>query len=738
MTYHQHRKIKLELIEPPQKTEGVSALRLLLQISYCNLQEKLTESKNTFVLDDFGGVIESVKKHEEALNNSEGSASMEGEFTEHRDIPIDVLLETLQDVKDSFERWFSPQHPIYRGECTEREDCPQKNSPFQPGELGREQPCINKDCPHVLTSQDSHKNLPYKTVLSSEHYKELDRFHKMVRGYSEKSEKYSEIEIYLTFLDDRSDLHKYPWHRLPSLLVNPNRISITIVKTIKREVKENSQFDFTAYSQDDPFKIVVIYLNNLCNPKIMKDRGQTANEKEIQKQNQDWEEFIEKSQKEWHDFDHRHNWVEVIFVNPKDGKTLRGQLNNNYDMAFVIGHGPFKDNDRDFIRVGNKLVSVDYFVESLQKSQKLKIICFASCFSTQLARKLHKSDNLIMSFRHKLAIDIIHELEKSILDKITRDQDESKSWHWILSQAVRDLITDGDKNSISLNSFEIYQEYNCYLFLKQKTIQQEPITTPPPPPRKKFDLIMMTDFCRQNWLFLLLLVVSLAGLGLVMWIKPNTPTVLRQSNIYVKEAGGFLLSKKKNGNNNYIYYAVVAVSKDSKNGTKTEIVDYNGEKFQATIVDELDKLQPDNPKWKLVIASFEQPKEIEMPKFSLGLIAIAVEGEFFEIWGYESKNKYTRNLNYREIRGNANDESIKNTPFSYKSSEPEPIQDEFMGSPIVNKSGCVIGLHIEENTQTKEQSDYRGQLISNIQKSLKESKNPELKKVAENMQSCSL
>ncbi|CCI35926.1 hypothetical protein [Microcystis aeruginosa] len=736
MTYHQHRKIKLELTEPSQKTEGVSALRLLLQISYCNSTEKSTESKNTFVLDDFGGVIESVKKHEEALNNSEDSASMEGEFTEHRDIPIDVLLETLQDVKDSFERWFSPQHPIYRGECTEREDCPQKNSPFQPGELGTKQPCTNKDCPHVLTSQDSPENLHYKTVPSSKHYQELDRFHETVRGYSEK---YSEIEIYLTFLDDQSDLHKYPWQRLPSLLVNPNRISISIVKnikTIKREVEENLPFDFTTYSQDNPLKIVVIYLNNLYNPKSMKDGGQTANEDEIQKQNQDWQKFIEKSQEEWLDFDHKHKWVEVICVTPTDGTMLRRKLNNNYDMAFVIGHGPFKKNDQDSIRVGNQLVSVDHFVDSLQQSQRLKIICFASCFSTQLARKLHKSDNLIMSFRHKLAIDIIYKLEKSIRYKITREQNESKSWHWILSQAVRDLMTDGDKNSVSLNSFEIYQEYNCYLFLKQKTIQQEPITTPPPPPPNEFYWIRMRNFCRQNWLFLLLfIVVLLAGLGLVMWLKPNTPTVLRQSNIYVKEAGGFLLSKKKNGNNNYIYYAVVAVSKDSKNGTKTEIVDYNGEKFQATIVDELEnKLQPDNQTWKLVIVSFEQTKEIEMPKFSLE--SIAVEGESFEIWGYEPIDKYTRNLNYREIRGNANDESIKNTPFVYQSSET--IENEFIGSPIVNKSRCVIGLHIEKNTQTKEQSDYRGQLFSNIQKSLKESKNPELKKVAENMQSCSL
>ena len=152
-------------------------------------------------------------------------------------------------------------------------------------------------------------------------------------------------------------------------------------------------------------------------------------------------------------------------------------------------------------------------------------------------------------------------------------------------------------------------------------------------------------------------------------------------------------------------------------------------------MDELEnKLQPDNQTWKLVIVSFEQTKEIEMPKFSLELIA--VEGESFEIWGYEPIDKDTRNLNYREIRGNTNVERIKNTPFGYKSSGI--IQDEFMASPIVNESDCVIGLHIEENTQTKEQLDYRGQLISNIQKSLKHSKNPELREVADNMQSCSL
>ena len=737
MTYHQHKKIKLQLIEPSRKTEGVSALRLLLEIDYCNSPEKSTESnRNTFILDDFCGLIESVKKHEEALNKSEDSASMEGELTEHKDIPIEVLLETLQDVNDSFERLFSPKHPIYKGECTEREDCPQKNSPFKPGELGTEKPCIKQNCPHVPTSQDSPENLHYKTVPSSKHYEELDRFHKTVRGYSKK---YSEIEIYLTFLDDQSDLHKYPWQRLPSLLVNPNPNRISIVKTIKREVEENLPFDFTAYSQDNTFKIVVIYLNNLCNPKSMKDRGQTADEDEIQKQN--WKEFIEKSQNEWIDFDHKHKWVEVTFVTPEDGMKLRGQLNNNYDMAFVIGHGPFKNNNIDSIRVGNELVNVDHFVESFQNSQRLKIICFASCFSTQLARKLHKSDNLIMSFRHKLAIDIIYKLEKSIRDKITLEQNESKSWHWILSQAVRDLMTDGDKNSVSLNSFEIYQEYNCYLFLKQKTTQQKPI-----PPRKKFDLIMIGDFCRQKWWFLLiLLIVSLLGsLALSGLFTQKTeednppPTVLRQSNIYGEQAGGFLLSKKKTDNNNYSYYAVAAVSKNLENGKEIKIANYQ-ENFQATIVDELEnKLQPNNQNWKLAIVSFKSTKEIEMPKFSLR--SIAVEGESFDIFGYEPKDRDTRNLDNRKIRGHTNDESSKNTPFGYESSEI--IQSEFMGSPIVkhyNRSDyCVIGLHIEENTQTQEQLDYRGQLVSNIQESLKQSRNPDLEEVADNMQSCSL
>jgi hypothetical protein len=395
-------------------------------------------------------------------------------------------------------------------------------------------------------------------------------------------------------------------------------------------------------------------------------------------------------------------------------------------MAFVIGHGPFKNNNIDSIRVGNELVNVDHFVESFQNSQRLKIICFASCFSTQLARKLHKSDNLIMSFRHKLAIDIIYKLEKSIRDKITLEQNESKSWHWILSQAVRDLMTDGDKNSVSLNSFEIYQEYNCYLFLKQKTTQQKPIP--------------------QKWWFLLiLLIVSLRGsLALSGLFTQKTeednppPTVLRQSNIYGEQAGGFLLSKKKTDNNNYSYYAVAAVSKNLENGKEIKIANYQ-ENFQATIVDELEnKLQPNNQNWKLAIVSFKSTKEIEMPKFSLR--SIAVEGESFDIFGYEPKDRDKRNLNYRKIRGHTNDESSKNTPFGYESSKI--IQSEFMGSPIVkhyNRSDyCVIGLHIEENTQTQEQLDYRGQLISNIQESLKQSENPDLEEVADNMQSCSL
>jgi hypothetical protein len=163
------------------------------------------------------------------------------------------------------------------------------------------------------------------------------------------------------------------------------------------------------------------------------------------------------------------------------------------------------------------------------------------------------------------------------------------------------------------------------------------------------------------------------------------------------------------------------------------------ENFQATIVDELEnKLQPNNQNWKLAIVSFKSTKEIEMPKFSLR--SIAVEGESFDIFGYEPKDRDTRNLDNRKIRGHTNDESSKNTPFGYESSEI--IQSEFMGSPIVkhyNRSDyCVIGLHIEENTQTQEQLDYRGQLVSNIQESLKQSRNPDLEEVADNMQSCSL
>ena len=438
---------------------------------------------------------------------------------------------------------------------------------------------------------------------------------------------------------------------------------------------------------------------------------------------------------------------------------------NSYQMVFIEGHGcnengrieltPTISDEMTQMNVTIKEeIDEDFFVECLNEIEDVQVICLLMCRSEQLARQLMTRGTkveLIISFNHLLEVSMFSKLEKSLHDSITRIKDEpfKISWNLIFERMLSHLKTNSDVGSISLDSVRIYQRHAIPPFFKCKTQIITPPQSPTPPRR---------NFCRQNWLWLfprVVIVVLLAVLGLVMWTKLNpskenktspeetktptkeinTPKVLRQSNIYVKQAGGFLLSKKKNGNNNYIYYAVVAVSKDSKKGTKTDIVKYNEEKFQATIVDELeDKLQPNNQNWKLVIVSFKLTKEIEMPKFSLE--SIAVDGDSLEIRGYEPKGKGKRNLNYRKIDIKTNDESSENTPFGYESSEI--IQNEFIGSPIVNKSGCVIGLHIEENTQTKEQLDYRGQMISNIQKSLKHSKNPELREVADNMQSCSL
>lgn len=527
--------------------------------------------------------------------------------------------------------------------------------------------------------------------------------------------------------------------------------------------EEDNNSHTISLSDDNSFNILVVYLNNLYYPRNedmdnLEDEDTDKRLKIIQQSEKEGSNFIESSKRQWDIFKKNNRGISIQYLEYPNNEKLSIYLReNSYQMVFIEGHGcnengrieltPTISDEMTQMNVTNKEeIDEDFFVECLNEIEDVQVICLLMCRSEQLARKLMTRGTkveLIISFNHLLEVSMFSKLEKSLHDSITRIKDEpfKISWNLIFERMLSHLKTNSDVGSISLDSVRIYQRHAIPPFFKCKT----QIIQSPTRPRNKFDLIMIGDFCRQKWWFLLIFLIvtllgslALRGLFIQKREEINPPTVLRQSNIYGEQAGGFLLSKKKTDNNNYSYYAVAAVSKNLENGKEIKIANYQ-ENFQATIVDELEnKLQPNNQNWKLAIVSFKSTKEIEMPKFSLR--SIAVEGESFDIFGYEPKDRDTRNLDNRKIRGHTNDESSKNTPFGYESSEI--IQSEFMGSPIVkhyNRSDyCVIGLHIEENTQTQEQLDYRGQLVSNIQESLKQSRNPDLEEVADNMQSCSL
>jgi hypothetical protein len=750
-----HQKIKLEIIELPRFVEEVKTAFLIGKVNYITeskSQNLSQENANVFIFDKFPQLISQIREHQTAISSCDGQYADVEPPRLIEQSGIESIKKTFDISRGYYEHFFDRNNRIYEGEhgtiCPFGKACKSKDV----GQPHQNTPCIDTteetwQCP--IPRED-------KTFKPSEtHSQSLKKLSKYLNG------KLNTGHLNLVFeIADDHDLSAIDFKRIVYLVKQQNH-RISFAQKLIAEEDNNSHT--ISLSDDNSFNILVVYLNNLYYPRNedmdnLEDEDTDKRLKIIQQSEKEGSNFIESSKRQWDIFKKNNRGISIQYLEYPNNEKLSIYLReNSYQMVFIEGHGcnengrieltPTISDEMTQMNVTNKEeIDEDFFVECLNEIEDVQVICLLMCRSEQLARKLMTRGTkveLIISFNHLLEVSMFSKLEKSLHDSITRIKDEpfKISWNLIFERMLSHLKTNSDVGSISLDSVRIYQRHAIPPFFKCKT----QIIQSPTRPRNKFDLIMIGDFCRQKWWFLLIFLIvtllgslALRGLFIQKREEINPPTVLRQSNIYGEQAGGFLLSKKKTDNNNYSYYAVAAVSKNLENGKEIKIANYQ-ENFQATIVDELEnKLQPNNQNWKLAIVSFKSTKEIEMPKFSLR--SIAVEGESFDIFGYEPKDRDKRNLNYRKIRGHTNDESSKNTPFGYESSKI--IQSEFMGSPIVkhyNKSGyCVIGLHIEENTQTQEQLDYRGQLISNIQESLKQSENPDLEEVADNMQSCSL
>jgi hypothetical protein len=750
-----HQKIKLEIIELPRFVEEVKTAFLIGKVNYITeskSQNLSQENANVFIFDKFPQLISQIREHQTAISSCDGQYADVEPPRLIEQSGIESIKKTFDISRGYYEHFFDRNNRIYEGEhgtiCPFGKACKSKDV----GQPHQNTPCIDTteetwQCP--IPRED-------KTFKPSEtHSQSLKKLSKYLNG------KLNTGHLNLVFeIADDHDLSAIDFKRIVYLVKQQNH-RISFAQKLIAEEDNNSHT--ISLSDDNSFNILVVYLNNLYYPRNedmdnLEDEDTDKRLKIIQQSEKEGSNFIESSKRQWDIFKKNNRGISIQYLEYPNNEKLSIYLReNSYQMVFIEGHGcnengrieltPTISDEMTQMNVTNKEeIDEDFFVECLNEIEDVQVICLLMCRSEQLARKLMTRGTkveLIISFNHLLEVSMFSKLEKSLHDSITRIKDEpfKISWNLIFERMLSHLKTNSDVGSISLDSVRIYQRHAIPPFFKCKT----QIIQSPTRPRNKFDLIMIGDFCRQKWWFLLIFLIvtllgslALRGLFIQKREEINPPTVLRQSNIYGEQAGGFLLSKKKTDNNNYSYYAVAAVSKNLENGKEIKIANYQ-ENFQATIVDELEnKLQPNNQNWKLAIVSFKSTKEIEMPKFSLR--SIAVEGESFDIFGYEPKDRDTRNLDNRKIRGHTNDESSKNTPFGYESSEI--IQSEFMGSPIVkhyNRSDyCVIGLHIEENTQTQEQLDYRGQLVSNIQESLKQSRNPDLEEVADNMQSCSL
>ena len=750
-----HQKIKLEIIELPRFVEEVKTAFLIGKVNYITeskSQNLSQENANVFIFDKFPQLISQIREHQTAISSCDGQYADVEPPRLIEQSGIESIKKTFDISRGYYEHFFDRNNRIYEGEhgtiCPFGKACKSKDV----GQPHQNTPCIDTteetwQCP--IPRED-------KTFKPSEtHSQSLKKLSKYLNG------KLNTGHLNLVFeIADDHDLSAIDFKRIVYLVKQQNH-RISFAQKLIAEEDNNSHT--ISLSDDNSFNILVVYLNNLYYPRNedmdnLEDEDTDKRLKIIQQSEKEGSNFIESSKRQWDIFKKNNRGISIQYLEYPNNEKLSIYLReNSYQMVFIEGHGcnengrieltPTISDEMTQMNVTNKEeIDEDFFVECLNEIEDVQVICLLMCRSEQLARKLMTRGTkveLIISFNHLLEVSMFSKLEKSLHDSITRIKDEpfKISWNLIFERMLSHLKTNSDVGSISLDSVRIYQRHAIPPFFKCKT----QIIQSPTRPRNKFDLIMIGDFCRQKWWFLLIFLIvtllgslALRGLFIQKREEINPPTVLRQSNIYGEQAGGFLLSKKKTDNNNYSYYAVAAVSKNLENGKEIKIANYQ-ENFQATIVDELEnKLQPNNQNWKLAIVSFKSTKEIEMPKFSLR--SIAVEGESFDIFGYEPKDRDTRNLDNRKIRGHTNDESSKNTPFGYESSKI--IQSEFMGSPIVkhyNRSDyCVIGLHIEENTQTQEQLDYRGQLISNIQESLKQSENPDLEEVADNMQSCSL
>jgi hypothetical protein len=695
-------KIKVEIVDVPFQCDNVnlSIDVIKLKISKIEAESKTTKDK-VFILDYPSELFQYISDYRNALLQTQGifrfaDIELPGDNGTIKKDAIKTVKSIFTKYSINNRRFLDYEDSIYRGLCTLETNCSQANNPLKPGQLHRKF-CKKENCPLKKETE---------FLPSANHYNALDKLHKIL---NEKLQK-SDLHVIFELENDVSHLHQIEWHKVLQKLNSDNHKISNNKKLISNYPnKINNSRVFFSLEQIKTIDILVVYLNNLY--WLQND-----------KQNKEWQDFVTSSQKKWKELEQLHG-IKVTFQKTPTSDELSDILKKVYHIIIFEGHGPENKNEDSQHELNHSLekeilltpnnerkdfIKQEFLIDCLGKVPDLQIVCFMMCHSDSLARELLKTKKavLVVAWDHILEILMFPKFEEILHKNIRNNINTNLSWSWMFQQTILEMQPRTDIGEISLKSVNIYQNFDFPLVFKRKIISKSIDI------KKK--LLWLTGSIVSVVLLSGFLAVSF-NLIYSLVTKDSLSKILRSAMIFhsvnTKKFGGFIFSQKQEKDNQYKYHAIIVLDTQSSQDSIGDSLGIQVPYIQpGTITASILKLEWDKEgPWAII--EFTSSQKIDIPKISVEEPNTVLPGEKLEIWGYtKHRSNYIKEI---KIKG-VNDESSI-TPIEYSSIDGDKIGEEFIGSPIVDKHECIVGIHIKSSQNN---TFYKGQFIYNIRESL--------------------
>jgi hypothetical protein len=759
-------KVQIEFIELPKYFDGVEIDFLKLKISIVSNQnqEKTTpgNNDNIFLFDCPSEFAKYNKEFKEAISKSDG-IFLDSEYNCVKEPEIQSIKQTFNNYDNFNQSFLDPNHDIYQGLCSLKDKCDYAPFPDKKRKLLEDEPCINANCPLFKKVEF----LPSKT-----HKEELFRFYKTLQT------KLNFDQIHLTFeFDERKDqefLYEIEWSKMMGVIqyiIGISEISCSIILSNhfqQNNLRNPNNFEKRSILNHlNTFSILVIYLNNIYKNPYQTD-GETPNSAKII---QDMEEFVKISKKNWQILEKNNKEIKTDYLVLPNERELSDKLKKSYHMIVIEGHGPNEENDIQLTPLVNSQISStkinqEYLIRCLTKVHDLQIICLLMCRSDKLVKQLLAKAELVLACNHLLETSIFSQIEETLHNVITINQNKKIPWALIFQETLLEHMTNSEISNISLRSMKIYQKHNIPLIFKQKTDFVEinerkeipgDITNQP-----EIEPISHIKSKNRNWRFWTIL--GLGGLGAIFLglssffasKPPNVPdmpvtpttnldTIIQRDVVSInvdskKQLGGFIIGKIPIPNKkSYKYYVITIRDSLLTQKSKLKVHFFDKDKTKTINAELFVEKLGNNPQLAIII--FEGDIDIPIPYMEIDdddnyLFSTVASMNNLNILGYIPSSKpeiliqTNSKIEVKDIERTPN----MSAPLRYTSQGKE-IDLELNGSPIfrINNTECVLGLHLGKSNDG---TYYKGQLMDNIKVSLKNSDDPDLKKISQDIKPC--